>query len=198
MSMPSPGLRISFWDHSCSPVAALSANAFELVAPYTVVPTTLTPSGPMFGELYALCQSSLPVLILIAHTPDPRSWKYATPPTITGVAAKAPKPTPSLPVIGTFQATPSLETLDDVMDDTTSRVPARLPLGCVQAAAAAAGAGGVGGEGGRGRRRCRRGRRARRRRGRRGRRRRRGFLGTAAATGEQPDGRDEREEHAPR
>src|ERR1700722_391713 len=148
MSMPSPGLRISFWDHSCSPVAALSANAFELVAPYTVVPTTLTPSGPMFGELYALCQSSLPVLILIAHTPDPRSWKYATPPTITGVAAKAPKPTPSLPVIGTFQATPSLETLDDVMDDTTSRVPARLPLGCVQAAAAAAGAGGVGVGGG--------------------------------------------------
>ena len=86
-----------------------------------------------------MCQSSLPVLILIAHTPDSRSWKYATPPTTTGVAAKLPNE-PGLPVIGTFQATPSLLTLDELIEDVTSRVPARLPLGCVQAAAAAEGA----------------------------------------------------------
>ena len=43
-------------------------------------------------------------------------------------------------MIGTVQATPSLVTLEELTDDCTSRVPARLPLGCVQLAAAAAGA----------------------------------------------------------
>ena len=43
-------------------------------------------------------------------------------------------------MIGTFQATPSLLTLDELICEATSRVPARLPLGCVQAAAAALGA----------------------------------------------------------
>src|SRR6202021_3333762 len=104
MSIPSPLLRISFLDHSCSPVAALNANALLAVAPYTLLPTTLTPSGPVFEELYFWCHSSLPVLILIAYTSEFRSWKYATPPTITGDAAKFPY-VPVLLVIGTFQAT---------------------------------------------------------------------------------------------
>ena len=33
MSMPSPELRVIFLDHSCSPVAALSANALSSVSP---------------------------------------------------------------------------------------------------------------------------------------------------------------------
>jgi hypothetical protein len=74
------------------------------------------------------------LLILIAHTPEFMSWKYATPPTITGVDEKLPN-VPDLPVIGTVQAIPSLEALDELIDDLTSRVPARLPLYWVHAAA---------------------------------------------------------------
>ena len=66
MSMPSPPLRISFLDHSCSPVAALSANALVAVAPYTLPSMTLTPFGPSLSEWYCVCQSTLPVLTLIA------------------------------------------------------------------------------------------------------------------------------------
>jgi hypothetical protein len=50
---------------------------------------------------------------------------------------------PALPVIGTFQAILSWETLDELIVDATSRVPARLPFGSVQLAAAAAGAAAV-------------------------------------------------------
>jgi hypothetical protein len=40
-------------------------------------------------------------------------------------------------VIGTFHATPSWLTLEDLIEDCTSRVPASSPLGCVHPAAAA-------------------------------------------------------------
>ena len=139
MSMPSPPLRVSFLDHSCSPVAALSANALSAVAPYTLPPTTLTPFGTVVGRVVL----GVPEQLAGAHLDRVHARVQVLE---VGDAAdddrrrsRSCRTMPALPVIGTFQATPSLETLDELIDDCTSRVPARLPLGCVQLAAAAAG-----------------------------------------------------------
>src|ERR1700689_3133978 len=50
MAMPSWSLPISVRLHSCAPVLASRATAALAVAAYTTPPTTLTPSGPPFGE----------------------------------------------------------------------------------------------------------------------------------------------------
>src|ERR1700753_3147924 len=51
---------------------------------------------------------------------------------MTALVAKLPN-VPDLPVIGTDHATFSWLTLDELIDDATLRVPARSPLGSVQA-----------------------------------------------------------------
>ena len=51
MAIPSWSLPISVRLLNCAPVAAFKATAALAVAAYTTPPTTLTLSGPPFGEL---------------------------------------------------------------------------------------------------------------------------------------------------
>src|ERR1700744_2256989 len=60
------------------------------------------------------------------------SWKYATPSTTTALLERLPN-AELLPVIGVAQDCFSWVTLDELIDEVTSRVPAWLPFGSVHA-----------------------------------------------------------------
>src|ERR1700756_4929373 len=134
MSMPSLPLRVSFLIQICLPVDAWSANADVSVAPNTVPPATVTPLGPILAELYFVVHRTLPVCRSTASTLDSRSCVYITPPDTTGVVAYAPNAPGAL--IGSVQATPSVETFDALIGPPTWRVFCRSAPGRLQVASA--------------------------------------------------------------
>src|SRR4029077_7062612 len=89
--------------------------------------TTLTPFGPVSGELYLCVQSTAPVLKSTACTLEARSCQYITPPTTTGVVAYAPKV--PVAVSGTVHATPSVPTFEESIGPPTWRVFCRSAPG---------------------------------------------------------------------
>src|ERR1700677_3841228 len=147
MSMPSLALRVSFLIQICFPVEATSANADVSVAPKTVPSATVTPLGPSSGELYFVVHRTLPLCRLIASTSELRSCVYITPPEMTGVVAYPPNC--PVAVIGSVQATPSVETFDALIGPPTSRVFCRSAPGELHVAESElGGAAGLGGRAG--------------------------------------------------